>query len=47
MPLEEDVALAYLFFKSRQDKMLEQKKKLKKLDKKLKKVKKLSKFKKR
>lgn len=43
MPSDEDLALGYLFLKSKQDKMSERKKKLKKLDKK---VKKLTKFKK-
>ena len=44
---DEDLALGYTFLKFRQDKAVEQKKKLKKLDKKLKRMKKLSKFKKR
>ena len=46
MPSDEDLALGYWFLRSKQDKTVEQKKKLKKLDKKLKKMKKLSKFKK-
>ena len=41
---EEAIALAYLFLKAKQDKAVEQKKKLKKLDKK---VKKLRQFRKR
>jgi len=44
MPSDEDLALGYWFLKSKQDRAVEQKKKLKKLDKK---VKKLSRFKKR
>lgn len=41
---EEGIALAYLFLKAKQDRTVEQKKKLKKLDKK---IKKLRQFKKR
>ena len=44
MPSEEDLALGYWFLKSKQDRVVEQKKKLKKLDKK---IKKLTQFKKR
>ena len=41
---EEGIALAYLFLKTKQDRTVEQKKKLKKMDKK---IKKLRQFKKR
>ena len=44
MPSEEDLALGYWFLKSKQDRVVEQKKKLKKLDKKVKKLKKLKKY---
>ena len=37
-PSEEDLALGYSFLKIKQDKVVEQKKKLKKLDKKMKKL---------
>ena len=43
-PSDEDLALGYSFLKVKQDKIVEQKKKLKKLDKK---IKKLRQFKKR
>jgi hypothetical protein len=43
-PSDEDLALAYWFLKSKQDRISEQRKKVKKLDKK---IKKLKKFKKR
>ena len=43
-PSDEDLALGYLFLKGKQDRVVEQKKKLKKLDKK---IKKLRQFKKR
>lgn len=42
-PSDEDLALAYWFLKSKQEKMADQKKKAKKLDKR---IKKLTKFKK-
>lgn len=42
-PSDEDLALAYWFLKSRQDKVSEQKKKVKKLDKRIKKLTKLKK----
>ena len=42
-PSDEDKALGYLFLKAKQDRIVEQKKKLKKLDKKIKKLRQIKK----